>query len=61
MSRDDDVLKQKRKTASPDALINPTGKGEITLSEDELSRASGGLTTDGTSGERIKKVALIGC
>ena len=54
MSRDDDVLKQKRKTASPDALINPTEKGEITLSEGELSRASGG------SG-RINKSAVIGC
>jgi bacteriocin-like protein len=36
--------KSRKPKASPDALIKPTKKGEIELTEDELDKVSGGPT-----------------
>jgi hypothetical protein len=56
MSQNDDVSKQGRKAVTPDALIKPTEKGEVTLTEEELSRVSGGKSC--ATGQHIKKAVL---
>jgi len=42
-NRNSDVSKRKGKAATPHAAIKTTDKGEITLTEDELGRVSGGI------------------
>jgi hypothetical protein len=56
MSQTGDVSKQDRKAVTPDALIKPTEKGEIMLTEEELSRVSGGASC--AAGQHIKKAVL---
>jgi bacteriocin-like protein len=52
MSQDDS--KQDRKAVTTDALIKPTETGNITLTEEELSRVSGGRKAGGTPLEYLK-------
>jgi len=53
MSQNDDVSKQGRKAVTADGLIKPSEKGEITLTETELGRVSGGVGgTYGGSGAK---------
>jgi len=57
MSQDNAMPKQKETAAGPDAAIKTTEKGEITLTEAELDRASGGYLHCCT-GQHIKKATL---
>jgi hypothetical protein len=43
MSQNDDASKQGRKAVAADALIKPSEKDEVTLTETELDRVSGGV------------------
>jgi hypothetical protein len=50
---------QKPKPATPDALVKTTDKGEITLTEEGLSRACGGVRFPCCSGKHISDVTLL--
>jgi len=50
-----DLSKQKGKAASPDAAIKAADKGGITLTEEDLTRVSGGACA---TGQHIKKAVL---
>ena len=53
MIQDRDVAKQDRKLATPVAEIK-SGEGEMTLSEKELSRVSGGVCATGQHFKQAK-------
>ena len=55
MIQDRDVAKPDRKLATPDAEMK-SREGKMTLSEEELSRVSGGVCA---TGQHLKEATLI--